>query len=158
MRSRDGTQTTCVVCVPKAESLIVVEPPVETPIEEILSQDDETVHVPKFKLSQRQQLDLERRQNYPIVITNSLLKTLNYSLKPNQSIEVFSDILESALKPLKSFSLNQNGQSIHTIASIEDKIVEKIKVNFGDTKNIISYFNSVDRLIKLYNEFKQLTK
>lgn len=144
MRCRDGTQTICVVCEAK--------PSKSVEIVQVRSSDNKESAVKSLQKA----AEMETFQIDQVSITGTLLFSLNHSLKPELSVDIFADILESALKPLKSLPLtyNQDAQDIY------NKIADKLKCTCcsSDPHVVISYFNSLDRLIKLYNEFKVFTK
>ena len=146
MRSRDGTQTICVVCVPK--------PPVEAPISP--STEIKPSNIREYPENPKTPL---RHFDFHSV-TKVLLKSLDTSLNTSHTTEIFSDILESALKALKNSHLEILKDHQNIIQSIGNKISGKLESPCisTDPNAAISYFNSVDRLIKLFIEFKDITE
>lgn len=145
MRSRDGTQTICVVCVPKPAEA-TTNPSTEIPPSQSIQEYPMKPHnLPRH-------FDLHS-------INNVILNSLDTSLNISYTTEIFSDILESALKPLKALEFSKN-ENENIIRSIENKISRKLESPCisTDPNAAISYFISVDRLIKLFIEFKDITE
>ena len=139
MRSRDGTQTVCVVCDNKSpvESGIGTEKSPSKPVDQ-----DSDSYKPIATGSQGSS-----------VIDNILL-TLHSCLHPKEShqpLDTFVNLLEAALPVLSLLSLSDKTTfKREVLVEIQSKIGERLIAPFQskDPNAVINYFKFTERLLK----------
>ena len=144
MRSRDGTQTICVVCEPKPTAPVAV---LDTPKESTTIKALESAIAPSSSPGSPS-------------IAKVLLETLLNSLNSSHSIDLFADILEAALHPLKTLNISNTVTDNNSIiAAIRNKINNKLSQSCqsNDSQVVISYFKAIDRVLKISVEFDTVT-
>ena len=134
MRSRDGTQTVCVVCEPSKPSVPAPQPSLIT----------STTDKSKF---------------YSIVAVN-VLKTLDKSLSVDPAVlstDIFVSLFESALSVLvKCSPVPEELESVHAKLMAKINNLIEFAPDSSEYQAVISHFQVIEKLLNLSRKLEEL--
>ena len=134
MRSRDGTQTVCVVCEPSKPSVPAPQPSLIT-------------------------LTTDKSKFYSIVAVN-VLKTLDKSLSVDPAVlstDIFISLFESALSVLvKCSPVPEELESVHTKLMAKINNLIEFAPDSSEYQAVISHFQVLEKLLNLSRKLEEL--